>query len=487
MSRDRDRYRVELDVSVGKEPRPAAPRADTPFNIALLGDFRGDGVAGAQDFRPMLVDRDNVDEILARVAPVLRFGGGSEAGEITVRFRELDDFHPDRLLQRVPALAAVWQMRRRLADPRTFHEAALELRGDSAAEPSAARPARAGAGSLLEEILAGQPGGERVPVPAPREDDLQSFVRRVVTPHLVANPDPRQEVQVRQVDIVLANALRALLHHPSFQALEALWRGIDFLTRRLETDSTLRLHLVNVSRAALSDGVSRFREFVAHGVDGAPWAAIAGCYTFESSDQDMRLLADIAGGARASGVAFLAAGDFRLAGCPTIDALSEPAQWAQAANPAWEQFRRTPEATSVALITPRFLLRLPYGEDGEPCESFNIEEISDEHRHDNFLWGAPAMACALLLGESFLRAGWELRPGMDLNIDRLPLHLIRRAGVTEVLPCAETLMSERAAARLIDFGLMPLASLKDQDSVRLVRFDSAAAPAAPLAGSWSRS
>jgi type VI secretion system protein ImpC len=301
----------------------------------------------------------------------------------------------------------------------------------------------------------------------------------------VANPDPRQEVQVKQVDTVLVNALRALLHHPAFQALEALWRGIDFLTRRLETDSTLRLYLVNVSRAALADDVARFQQLVAHGVDGAPWAAIAGCYTFGAGAQDAQLLAEIARAASASGVAFIAAGDYRLAGCATIDALAESAPWTQAAVPAWEKFRRTPEARSVALVTPRFLLRLPYGEDGEPCESFSFEEIAGEHSHDNFLWGNPALACALLLGESFLRAGWELRPGMDLNIDRLPLHLVRRAGETEVLPCAETLMNERAAARLIDHGLMPLASLKDQDSVRLVRFDSAAAPAAPLAGRWS--
>lgn len=509
MSRDRDsRSHVELDVGVGQEPRRSTPRPDTPFNIAVLGDFRGraDGsVADGEDFRPWLVDRDNVDEVLARLAPVLRFrvrsddraaaGTRPESGsEITVRFGELEDFHPDRLLQRVPALNALWQLRKRLADPRTFAEAALELRGGNevTAEALAPGPGRGGGASVLEDILAGMPGPALEPAAAPREDDLQALVRRLVAPYVVAGEDPRQAALVAQVDTVLVNSLRALLHQPAFQALEALWRGIAFLTRRLETDAILRVHLVDVSRATLSADVSperetrmRFHRFATAGVDGAPWAVLAGCYTFGPGAQDAALLGHIARESRGAGVPWMAAADARLAGCPTLETLTEPGDWNEPVDPAWDAFRRTPEAAHVALALPRFLLRLPYGEDGEPCESLPFEEVTDAPAHDDFLWGNPAIACALLLGRSFERAGWQLRPGLDLDIDGLPLHLVRRAGTTDVLPCAESLMSERAAARLMEHGLMPLASLKDQDAVRLVRFQSMAKPATALAGGWS--
>ncbi|MGH7470216.1 MAG: type VI secretion system contractile sheath domain-containing protein [Longimicrobiales bacterium] len=505
MSSGRDaRTRVELDITLGQEPLPARPRVESPFNIAVLGDFRGAGsTSDYGDWQPILVDRDNVDEVMARLSPGLRFRmtSGEQASEQSVneaqfalQFKELDDFHPDRLLQRVPALAAVWQLRQRLADTRTFAAAARELRGEEiAAPPPSGGSARAGGASLLEDILATQAGPALTPVAAPREDDLQTFIRRVVGPHLIAGQDPRQAALVAQVDEMLVNGLRSLLHQPAFQALESLWRGVDFLTRRLETDGSLRVHLVNVPRAVLAADVAaenertkRFSRLVNTGVDDAPWAMLAGCYTFSPSAQDAALLGHIGQVAREAGVPFIAAAHLRLAGCPALDTFTEPAEWTEPVDPAWGAFRKTPEASHVALALPRVLLRPAYGDDGEPCELLPFEEATDSPAHEDFLWGNPALACALLLGHSFQRAGWQLRPGLDQNIEGLPLQLVRSAAGTYVLPCAEALMTERAAALLLERGLTPLASLKDQGAVRLIRFQSMASPATALAGGWNQ-
>jgi predicted component of type VI protein secretion system len=51
-------------------------------------------------------------------------------------------------------------------------------------------------------------------------------------------------------------------------------------------------------------------------------------------------------------------------------------------------------------------------------------------------------------------------------------------------PCAEVLLTEHDAEFLLDNGLMPVASMKDQDSVLLLRVQSIADPLAPLAGRW---
>jgi hypothetical protein len=74
---------------------------------------------------------------------------------------------------------------------------------------------------------------------------------------------------------------------------------------------------------------------------------------------------------------------------------------------------------------------------------------------------------------------------MHRDIGGLPYHLRRESGAAVPVPCAEILLTERAAERLMERGLMPLASLKDADAVRLVRFQSFAAPLAALAGRWS--
>jgi type VI secretion system protein ImpC len=105
--------------------------------------------------------------------------------------------------------------------------------------------------------------------------------------------------------------------------------------------------------------------------------------------------------------------------------------------------------------------------------------------HERYLWGNPAIACAYLLGESFSRYGWEMRPGALRDIDGLPLHLYRSEGEKRLKPCAEVLMTEEAAELLIGRGFIPLASLKDTDRVKVVRFQSIASPSAPLAGRWA--
>jgi type VI secretion system protein ImpC len=59
------------------------------------------------------------------------------------------------------------------------------------------------------------------------------------------------------------------------------------------------------------------------------------------------------------------------------------------------------------------LLRLPYGAETSPAERFQFEELAGDGPSpaESYLWGNPAVLCALLLGEAFSRSGWGLRPG----------------------------------------------------------------------------
>jgi type VI secretion system protein ImpC len=112
--------------------------------------------------------------------------------------------------------------------------------------------------------------------------------------------------------------------------------------------------------------------------------------------------------------------------------------------------------------------------------------MPEESEHDDYLWGNPAFVCALLLAQSFSESGWELRPGQRAELDRLPVHVYRLDGDSEVKPCAEALMTTHTADRIMESGFMPLASMKGQDEVRLVRFQSIAHPLKALAGRWTR-
>jgi predicted component of type VI protein secretion system len=138
----------------------------------------------------------------------------------------------------------------------------------------------------------------------------------------------------------------------------------------------------------------------------------------------------------------------------------------------------------VALAMPRFLLRLPYGRETSRLESFDFEEFPGSPSHGGYLWGNPAFAVALLLGQSFSEEGWQMRPGSVSQVENLPLHTYRTDGDSQLKPCAEVLLTEEAVERMLESGLIPLVSFKGRDSVRVGRFQSIADPQRPLAGRW---
>ena len=102
-----------------------------PLRIAILGDFGGP-VTGAEDrlSGPLRVDFDNFDEVFAKVGATLDLPACEErAWEIKLRFRKLEDFHPDHLLTQSDALAKLNELRAKLLHPASRDAAARELQG----------------------------------------------------------------------------------------------------------------------------------------------------------------------------------------------------------------------------------------------------------------------------------------------------------------------------------------------------------------------
>jgi type VI secretion system protein ImpC len=155
-----------------------------------------------------------------------------------------------------------------------------------------------------------------------------------------------------------------------------------------------------------------------------------------------------------------------------------------AVSQAWEAVRHLPEASSLGLILPRLLLRLPYGKKADPIESLPFEELSTPPEHEHYLWGNPCFVAAFLLARTFSESGWQFLEGIQQDIDGLPLHVFEEAGESVVKPCAEVLMTQRAAEKIRNCGIMPLASMKGEDRIRLLRLQSIAIPPVALATRW---
>ena len=501
----------EIKIAVDGDSSQARPVPETPFRLLLLGDFSASGSKQPISSRkPVQVDRDNFDDVLAAFHPELKINLGDEE-PATLKFSDLDDFHPDRLLERLDMFRKLRNIRARLADPATFADAAAEFGLGGRAKPleeaqsTTPQASPSALGSLLDDMI--EQTEARAQTRPAAESDLQKFVRRVTEPHLVSAADPRQSEILALIDRALGAQMRALLHVSDFQSLEAAWRAVFLLVRRIDTDEMLKLYLVDLSKDELAADLNSSLDLrttfayrllagdAINSVGGEPWAAIVGDYAFAATRAHAELLGRLAKVAHAAGAPFLAAASPALLGCKSFSATPNARDWTAPADSdsvsAWAALRSLPEASAVGLAIPRFLLRLPYGEQTDPIESFSFEEMPrdpehNEPEHEDYLWGNPAFVCALLLAQSFSESGWDLRPGQRAELGRLPAHIYPHEGSSEVKPCAEALMTLDTADRIIESGLMPLASVKGQDEVRLLRFQSIAQPLTALVGRWTR-
>ncbi len=508
--------RSSVKLVASTEPAAAAgvPDPETPFRILVLGDFRGRGERGLAKGEPgtigepVRIDRDNFEEVMARLGVGVGLtAGGDGLTRVALTFAEIDDFHPDQIYARAEVFRALRRTRTQLSDPATFAEAAAALVGGPGAEarnvgpavgapPAAPQPAPA---DLFDQIVRSTARSEGAG--GRSGDGWDAFLAKITAPHRVARAEPRQAELVASVDSATGDLMRAILHDPEFQALEAAWRGLLFLSRRLETGPQLELFLAHVTRSELADDLRGERDLRATATyksliepsvgmsGGQPWGVIVGNMTFGPDPGDTALLGRTAGLARLAGAPFLAAADPRILGCTSLAATPDSDDWRVppdgASRDAWQALRAHGDAAYLGLALPRFLLRLPYTRGDYAIDSFDFEELCGDPGHEAYLWGNPAFALAEILGQAFSHEGWGMRPGDDTTVDDLPLHTHTVKGVTEVVPCGEAWLSDRAADVVLDRGLMPFLTKKGRDVIRLVQFQSIAEPPCALAGRWS--
>lgn len=98
---------------------------ELPFVVGVIGDFSGNPT---QALRPMAdrkftsIDRDNFNDIMARMTPGLNFrventlkGDGSEMG-VQLAFKSIEDFEPGRVVEQVEPLKKLLETRNKLRD-----------------------------------------------------------------------------------------------------------------------------------------------------------------------------------------------------------------------------------------------------------------------------------------------------------------------------------------------------------------------------------
>jgi type VI secretion system protein ImpC len=456
-----------------------------PLRLAILGDFSGQTNGESSLAGPFRIDCDNFDEVLARIGVALDLPPDTKrTWEAKLRFRKLEDFHPEQLLTQLPPLAKLVELRSKLLRPASTEAAAKELQellkiSALPAEPSPAPTTESTEAMILR--LLGKPPSEASQATSPA-GLAHRLIQEIVGPN-VTGVHPQQSQLAAAVDAELSAALRAILHHPAFQALEAAWRGLDFLVRNVTEE--VELSVINICEsefAAMLSAQNSAKSKIHGQLEKIRPIMVLGVYTF--GPESHTVLAGIARLAAGLQTAFVAGASPELVGCSSFEAQPDPDDWTKEFSDELQEFdslRRIPEATHLGLLMPRFLLRQPYGKRSDPIETFAFEELPAKPEHQSYLWGNPVFLCGRLLAEAFAADPSELESGEAGEIAGLPVHQFTWDGETQVKPCAEAWLSDRAAEAILRQGIMPVLWVRGRDAVQLPTLRALSNPPMPLA------
>lgn len=476
-----------------------APRPK--FRIAILGDFSGRANRGdfgiGEDLatrKPVKLDVDDLDAVISRFASNIVLPVGADGAGVEIPLRSLDDLHPDELFENVALFEQLSALRQRVAIgdgaaaiadmqnwAETFGDLNLSLRNRA---KGAAVPADCKLGEFQSMLNRMQ---SKLATPSPAED----LIARIVGPYAQAATDPAQAGMLVAIDEALSGAMRTILHHPDFQAIESTWRAVEMLARRITTGAGLEIVLYDVSAEEWAADLSAQDDLADSGLfqmlgeepslDAAQGAlsAVFGLYTLEETPPHAELLARMAKISQWMNAPFLTAISPKFLDTPKADRHPLVAR-------AWNDLRALPEAQYIGVAAPRFLMRLPYGQKTEPVDPFDFEEFSLRSGLKGMLWGNPVILSAILLAETVNQNGKDMKLGDVMSLGDMPFYYMTdQHGDQVALPCTERLLNTRTAADVGARGFMPVLSIKGRNHVRQGSFQ--ALGAGLLAGPWGQS
>ncbi len=348
---------------------------------------------------------------------------------------------------------------------------------------------------LLDQIVE---DGRLARDPAARERGknlVKEFIAQVLEGQITVSRDTEAMINARiaQIDHLLSIQLNEILHHPSFQRLEATWRGLRYLLDQSETSVMLKIRVLNCSKRELLRDLQRAPEFDQSAIfkkvyeeefgifGGDPFGALVGDFEFTRHPEDIELLEKMSQVAAGAHAPFLTAAAAELMNLESFTNLDQPRDLAKIFDTTeyakWKSFRQSEDSRYVGLCVPHILMRLPYGRETKVVDGFNYEEGVDGTDHTKYLWGNAAYALGARLTQSFAMYGWcaSIR-GVEGGglVEGLPAHTFKTDDGDIALKCpTEIAITDRREKELADLGFIPLVHCKGTDYAAFLSAQSA--------------
>jgi type VI secretion system protein ImpC len=332
------------------------------------------------------------------------------------------------------------------------------------------------------------------------ENAVSTLVRQALSDTSVIKEDVLDTIEemIAKIDQKLTAQVNEILHAQEFQQIESAWRGLHYLVFNSETDSMLKVRVMNVSKNELYRNLRLFpgarwdqsplfkqlyeQEFGQLG--GEPFGCLVGDYHFSHVPTDVQLLRDLGKIASASHCPLFAGADPTLLGMDAWTELTNPRDIGKIFDTpeyaAWKGLRDSDDSRYVGLCMPRILARLPYGAKSEPVEEFAFEEDTDGHKGEKYGWMNAAYAMAVNVNRAFKEWGWCTRiRGVQSGgeVINLPTHTFPTDDGGVDLKCpTEIAISDRREHELAKSGLIPIIHRKNTDKAAFIGAQSVYKP-----------
>jgi type VI secretion system protein ImpC len=310
------------------------------------------------------------------------------------------------------------------------------------------------------------------------------------------------EEMIARLDEKLSVQVNEILHAPEFQSVESAWRGLTYLINHSETDASLKIKVMNVSKAELyrhakdfpdakwdqSPLFKQLYEYEFGQLGGQPYGALVGDYYFDHSAPDIAVMKSLSKIGAAAHCMVIAGANPTLMGMDSWTDLTKPRDLSKVFDTpdyaAWKSLRDSENSRYLGLCLPRVLSREPYGAKTLPVAEFAFEEQTDGHTGEKYAWMNAAYAMAANINRAFKEYGWTTRiRGVQSGgeVMDLPVHTFPTDDGSIDLKCpTEIAIGDRREGELSKSGLLPLIHRKNTDKAAFIGAQSVYRPKAYL-------
>jgi len=227
---------------------------------------------------------------------------------------------------------------------------------------------------------------------------------------------------VARVDELIEAQMNEIIHNEKFQKMESLWRGLDDLVQNTNFQADITIDILDVDKEELAEDFEKnsssifssalfdkvyIKEYDQFG--GRPYGVLLGQYEFTSSRADITWLERMGKVANAAHCPFIAAVSPKFFDCETVEQLESlknlDGVLSHPRYSKWMELRDKEEAAYIGLTLPRYVVRLPWDPDSNPCDVLNFKENA-QGDSKKYLWGNTSYLLGRNLVKAFELSGW---------------------------------------------------------------------------------